>query len=93
MFLFPIYYLILFIPVWIFTSPGWIKWVFLASLPLTGLFAHTWFVWWKKLRSMWRYSLMTIGRNDMLLRLKSLRKDILEAMDEIVGGKAKAEEN
>jgi len=33
---------------------------------------------------MWRYSLMTIGKNDMLRNLKELRKDILMLMDGIV---------
>jgi len=89
--LFPIYYLILFILAWIFTSPGWIKWIFIVSLPLMGIFAHTYFIWWKKLRSMWRYSLMTLGKNDLLQKLKGLRKDILRAVDEILEGKAKAE--
>jgi len=84
MFLFPVYYLILFILAWIFTSPGWIKWIFLVSLPLTGLFAHTYYIWWKKLRSMWRYSLMTMVKNDQLQNMKVLRKDILKYMDEIV---------
>jgi len=84
MFLFPVYYLILFIPVWIFTAPGWIKWAFLASLPVTGLFAHIYYIWWKKLRSMWRYSLMTIARNDLLRNLKELRKDILRSVDDVV---------
>jgi 1-acyl-sn-glycerol-3-phosphate acyltransferase len=90
MFLFPVYYLILFIPVWIFTSPGWIKWAFLGSLPVTGFFAHTYYIWFKKLRSMWRYSLMTIGKNDLLRNLKELRKDILRLMDGVVGEKAPA---
>lgn len=90
MFLFPIYYLILFILAWIFTSPGWIKWIYLVSLPLMGIFAHTYFIWWKKLRSMWRYSLMTLGKNDLLQKLKELRKDILRSMDQIIEGKAEA---
>jgi 1-acyl-sn-glycerol-3-phosphate acyltransferase len=91
MFLFPVYYLILFIPACILTSPGWIKWAFLASLPLTGIFAHTYYVWWKKLRSMWKYNFMTLGKDELLMRLKALRKDILEAMDDMIGRKAKDE--
>lgn len=75
-FLFPVYYLILFIPVWIFTEPAWIKWAFLGSLPLTGLFAHTWFIWFKKLRSLWRYELLTLSQNKELAGLKEMRKQI-----------------
>ncbi len=82
--LFPVYYLILFIPVWIFTEPGWIKWAFLGSLPVSGLLAHTWAIWFKKLRSLWRYQLLTLGRNKSLGRLKDLRKQIVELADTLI---------
>ncbi len=48
MILFPLNYMILLIPVWILTEPWWVKWAFLASLPLTGLFAHIYFIWFNK---------------------------------------------
>lgn len=83
-FLFPIYYFILFIPVWIFTSPSWIKWAFLASMPLFGLFAHTWYIWFKKLRSLWKYQILTISGKKSLTRLKELRKQIIDHADELV---------
>jgi 1-acyl-sn-glycerol-3-phosphate acyltransferase len=83
-FLFPLYYLILFIPVWIFTGPGWIKWAFLASLPLTGLFAHTWFIWFKKFRSLWKYQILTIRGDNKLLRLKELRNQIKDLAESLI---------
>ncbi len=83
-FLFPVYYLILFIPVWIFTDPGWIKWAFLGSLPVCGLIAHTWLIWFKKLGSLWRYQFMTLGGNEKLEKLKTLRVRIIERMDSMV---------
>ena len=82
--LFPLYYLILFIPVWIFTDPWWIKWAFLASLPLIGLFAHTYFIWFKKLRSLWKYQLRTSRKDEQLESLKNLRKNIITSVDELI---------
>lgn len=84
MILFPLYYLILFIPVWILTDPGWIKWVFLASLPLIGLFAHIYFIWFKKLRSLWKYQFLTLRKDKQLESLKNLRKNIILSVDELI---------
>lgn len=82
--LFPLYYLTLLIPVWILTDPGWIKWAFLSSLPLTGFFAHVYFIWFKKLRSLWRYQLMTLRKNRQLESLKNLRKEIIQTVDNLI---------
>ena len=84
MLLFPIYYLVLFILVWIITDPGWIKWAFLTSLPLIGLFAHIYFIWFKKLRSLWKYQLLTLRKDKQLESLKNLRKDIITRVDELI---------
>ena len=83
-FLYPIYYLILFIPVWIFTEPGWIKWAFLASLPVTGLIAHSWYVWFKKLRALWKYDLLTFSRNKKLAGLKAMRSRIILLAEQLI---------
>ena len=82
--IFPIWYLILFILAWITVEPGWIKWIYLASLLPAGLFAHTWFIWFKKLRSMWKYSLLTSVKNFRLAGLKSLRAEIISLVDNII---------
>ena len=82
--LFPLYYLILFIPVWILTDPGWIKWAFLASLPVTGFFAHTYFIWFKKLRSLWKYQFLTGRKDEQLDSLKNLRKHIIRTVDGLI---------
>ncbi|MFC2115265.1 1-acyl-sn-glycerol-3-phosphate acyltransferase [Bacteroidota bacterium] len=75
-FLFPITYLILFIPVWLLTESWWIKWAFLISLPVIGLFSHTWYIWYKKIRSLWKYQALTMGNDKYLEKLKSLRNEI-----------------
>lgn len=82
--IFPIWYLILFILSWILVEPGWIKWIYLASLLPAGLFAHTWFIWFKKLRSMWKYSLMTAMKNIRITGLKSLRDEIIKFVDDLM---------
>ncbi len=82
--LFPLWYLLLFILVMIFTDPTWIKWAFLASLPVTGLLAHTWFIWFKKMGTLWRYQFMTLAKNKKLARLKELRKQIIEMTESLI---------
>jgi 1-acyl-sn-glycerol-3-phosphate acyltransferase len=82
--LFPVYYLVLFIPVWILTDRPWIKWVFLASLPISGLFAHIYFIWFKKIRSLWKYQILTLFKDKQLESLKNLRKNIISNVDKLI---------
>jgi 1-acyl-sn-glycerol-3-phosphate acyltransferase len=82
--IFPVWYLILFILAWILVEPGWIKWIYLASLLPAGLFAHEWFIWFKKLRSMWKYSLMKVMKNIRISGLKSLRDEIISVVDGLI---------
>ena len=82
--LFPLYYLVLFVPVWILADPGWIKWAFLLSLPVTGLFAHTYFIWLKKLRSLWKYQILTARKDRHLKSLRDLRSNIIYRVDELI---------
>jgi hypothetical protein len=81
---FPIWYLILFILAWILFENQWIKWIYLASLIPSGLFAHMWFIWLKKLRGMWKYSIMTVSKNIRISGLKSLRTEIITLVDGIM---------
>lgn len=82
--LFTVWYPLLFILVMIFTDPAWIKWAFLTSLPVSGLLAHTWFIWFKKMRSLWKYQFMTLAKNKQLERLKDLRKQIVEMTESLI---------
>jgi 1-acyl-sn-glycerol-3-phosphate acyltransferase len=84
MILFPLYYFILFIPVWILANPGWIKWIFLASLPISGYFAHAYFIWIKKLRSLLKYQYLTARKDSQLESLKSLRRDIIDRVNVLI---------
>lgn len=83
-FLTPVYYFILFALAWLIPGPGWTKWAFLVSLPLTGLFAHVYLIWFKKLRSLWKCALMTLRNNTSLKKLKDLRTNILQITDDIL---------
>jgi len=80
----PFINIIQFILVWILTDPGWIKWAYLVSIPLTGIFAHEYFITWKKTRSMWKYWFFTVTRNSGLKRLKELHGEIIQIMDTFV---------
>lgn len=83
-FITPFYYLILFFAAWIFTGPGWIKWAFLGSLIPAGIFAINYVIWFKKLRSLWRYRFMKMRKNSRLAQLHKLRKGILDLTEELV---------
>ncbi len=83
-FITPLYYLILFIPVMILSNPGWIKWALLGSLLPAGIFAISYVTWFIKLRSLWRYQLMTLRKNERLERLKMLRKTILDMAEALI---------
>lgn len=83
-FLMPVYYLLLFIAAWIWIEPGWIKWGFLLSLPVTGLIAHTWYIWFKKLRSLWKVQILTTGHSKELEKLKTLREKITDACETLI---------
>ena len=52
---FPIFYLIQFSLVWVFTDLWWIKFVYLLSLPLSGLAAFSIHRWFVKLKAQWKY--------------------------------------
>jgi 1-acyl-sn-glycerol-3-phosphate acyltransferase len=83
--LFPVYYLVLFIPVWIMVRPGWIKWAFLISMPVAGFFSHAYFIRFKKLRSLWQYQILTGRKDGQLESLKNLRRKIITRVDELIG--------
>lgn len=87
--IFPIWYLILFILAWIIVEPGWIKWIYVVSLLPAGLFTHVWFIWFKKLRSIWKYNLMTIMKNIRIDGLRSLRDEIISSVDGLMNHSTK----
>ncbi len=80
----PFIYFFQFILVWIFVDPGWIKWIYLASLLPAGLFAHEYFISLKKMRSMWKYWLLTVTKDHDLKNLKALRDEIIADTDMII---------
>ena len=81
----PFIYLFQFALVAIFApGPGWIKWVYLASLLPAGIFAHEYFICLKKMRSLWKYWFLTVTRDKNLKNLKALRDEIIADTDLIV---------
>ena len=81
----PFIYLLQFVLVWIFApGPGWIKWIYLATVLPAGIFAHEYFICFKKMRSMWKYWFLTVTRDKNLKDLKMLRDEIIADTDVII---------
>ena len=79
---FPLFYTIQTILFYNFIEPTWITWIYLFSLPITGLIAfglHRMFV---KLRAQWVF-LLKKG-NNKFMELSKLRKGIILDVDKIV---------
>jgi 1-acyl-sn-glycerol-3-phosphate acyltransferase len=80
--LFPVLYIVQFIFVWIFTDIWWIKYVYLASLPLTGLLAFNVHRCYIKLKAQWKY---LFNRNsDKYKEMLGLKKQVQSKLDEIM---------
>lgn len=79
---FPLFYLIQTLIFHHFIQPGWLSWLYLLSLPITGLLAfgiHRLFV---KTRAQWVY---LINKNKSgFKRIINLRKEIIKITDKIV---------
>ncbi len=79
---FPVWYLIIAGILGIFSVPFWLIILYLVLLPVTGVFAFDYFIWFKKFRASLRFSFL---RNKT--KMKSLvlsRKKIIEKMTDII---------
>ncbi|MCK4664665.1 MAG: 1-acyl-sn-glycerol-3-phosphate acyltransferase [Bacteroidales bacterium] len=85
--LFPIFYLILFIIVWIFIDIWWFKFIYLLSLPPSGIFAYKYYILFKKHIAKWRYIIKVINKDDNIIMLSLLRKSIIYETDNIIFNK------
>jgi len=81
-FIYPIFYLILFVLAWVFTDIIWLKWAYILSLPFAGIFTF----WYNKFRikmfAKFRYY-SNFNSSDMIA-IRKLRNEIIEKMNEIV---------
>jgi 1-acyl-sn-glycerol-3-phosphate acyltransferase len=90
---FPIWYLAFagllgFVPV-----NAWIKLLYILSMPLTGLFAFHYYISMKKLKSRFIYTMGVIRGDQVMMKLKSQRKNILGMMNEILNRQITNHEN
>lgn len=73
-----IFYPLIFVLLTKFTSPWWIKYIYMALLPITGIFAHRYYIIAVKLKATWKY---VLNKNkEKYQRLRQLRADILETL-------------
>ncbi len=54
---YPLFYLIQFILIWIFTDIWWLKFAYLVSLPISGLLAFTYHRFFIKTKAQWKFFL------------------------------------
>jgi hypothetical protein len=84
MIFFPVYYIILVVLGLILINPLWLKLAYFVTIPLTGLFAFKYYIRLKKLWAKFRYSRLVKKKNSNIQKLKKLRKDIVDKMNNIV---------
>lgn len=72
---------------------GWIKLIYILSMPLTGLFSFHYYISLKKLKSRFVYT-RGVNRGDpKILELKTRRKNILGVMNQILHRQMEGNEN
>jgi len=81
---FPVYYIILVVLGLIFINPLCLKIAYFLTIPLTGLFAFKYYIRSKKLWAKFRYSRLVKKKNNNIEKLKRLRRDIIDKMNDIV---------
>ncbi len=81
--LFPLFYLLQFLLVFWMTT-GWIPWIYLASLPFSGIFAIRFFNRGKKNMMWWKYKLLRLREKSGLPELVRLREKIIGQMTGII---------
>jgi 1-acyl-sn-glycerol-3-phosphate acyltransferase len=72
---------------------GWLKLLYILSMPLTGLFAFHYYISLKKLKSKFLYTIGVIMGKQDILKLKSQRKNIIGMMNELINRQITSNEN
>jgi 1-acyl-sn-glycerol-3-phosphate acyltransferase len=79
--LYPVFYLIQFILLWVFTDTWWIKFAYLITLPVTGIAAFNLHRFFVKLKSQWKFFFIRSGKHGKVLReIKSGMEDSMDAI-------------
>ncbi|MBN1415567.1 MAG: 1-acyl-sn-glycerol-3-phosphate acyltransferase [Bacteroidales bacterium] len=82
--LFPVTYLLLLIPGFLLIENPWMRLAYLISLPLAGMFAFSWYIHFKKIRSGFRFFRMKLSGNPAIKKLLGLRKTMIDRMNLII---------
>ena len=82
---FLIFYLVFIILFCVFIKDPFIRLGYIISLPLSGLFAFSYFIHAKKLIARWRYSFSRGQLKTQIKALFKLRKEIRNSMDQVAG--------
>ncbi len=78
---FPVFYLLQFLSVWLFTSNIQTAIIYLITLPFTGFIAYHYSVWAKKLWAKFRFNRLKKAKNNILQQAISARNKIIEITD------------
>jgi len=82
--LMPIFYIIQTLVIhWVF-EPWWAPWAYLVSLVPFGLFAIYYSFWFKKARARFGYNHQLRKKDPRLLKLLSLRNNLIEELDQLL---------
>ncbi|MBN2612299.1 MAG: 1-acyl-sn-glycerol-3-phosphate acyltransferase [Bacteroidales bacterium] len=84
MLVFPLYYIFMSVLAALIIPGALFSWLYIFMIPLSGIFAYNYIIWWKKLCARFRfikYSRHNRDKNDFLPKL---RKEIINLTDNIV---------
>ncbi|MEL7530803.1 MAG: 1-acyl-sn-glycerol-3-phosphate acyltransferase [Bacteroidota bacterium] len=92
-FIFPVFYLLLTIIVWIASGDFGAAMLYLAAALFTGRFAIRYSEWVKKWWATWRHNRLSAKKDQTLSKITQIRKDLLAWGKDIVGKKTPANES
>ena len=84
MILFPVFYLFQTVLVFSMTKNPWIKYLYIVSIPISGIIAFNYYDTFKKISAKWRYFRLLRNQNERIISLRKIRNEIIQTMDSIV---------
>jgi len=78
---FPVFYLLQFLAVYLIAPDFRFSLIYLASLPVTGIIAYHYSVWFKKLRAKLTYNILKFKKNRTLEKAIKLRNELIEIVN------------
>jgi len=78
---FPVFYLLQFLVVYLIIQDFQFALIYLLSLPVTGIIAYHYSVWFKKLRAKLKYNILKLKRNRTMEEAIKLRTELIEIVN------------